>query len=380
MLNHRAQLLEIYAAGLAAVQGEQAVYKALVRAGQREPCYVLAIGKAAKAMFQGAQRYYAEQLLGALIITKHGHSSEELTQLPHVEVLEAAHPLPDETSLQAGQRLIEWLQALPAQARLLCLISGGTSSLVEVLADDWTLDKLQAKTSAMLANGASIIEINTERKRLSRIKGGRLWDFIGQRPVTCLLISDVPGDDPAVIGSGLLFPFPEDAVFHFSIVASNQTCLQAMQQAAEQQQLPVTLMPDLLEGNAVTVAEQCIEFLRQSAPGVYLWGAETTVVLPANPGRGGRNQHLALAAALHIQPDEAIMLLAAGTDGTDGVTEDTGALVDNQTLARGKWENLDPVTCLAQADAGTFLHASADLIYTGPTGTNVMDVIVGLKG
>lgn len=380
MLNHRAQLLEIYAAGLAAVQGEQAVYKALVRAGQREPCYVLAIGKAAQAMFQGAWRYYAEQLLGALVITKRGHSSEELTQLPHVEVLEAAHPLPDETSLQAGQRLIEWLQTLPAQARLLCLISGGTSSLVEVLADDWTLDKLQAKTSAMLANGASIIDINTERKRLSRIKGGRLWDFIGQRPVTCLLISDVPGDDPAVIGSGLLFPFPEDAAFHFSIVASNQTCLQAMQQAAEQQQLPVTLMPDLLQGDAVTAAEQCIEFLRQSAPGVYLWGAETTVVLPANPGRGGRNQHLALAAALHIQPDETIMLLAAGTDGTDGVTEDTGALVDNQTLARGKWENLDPVTCLAQADAGTFLHASADLIYTGPTGTNVMDVIVGLKG
>ena len=380
MLNHRAQLLEIYAAGLAAVQGEQAVYKALVRAGQREPCYVLAIGKAAQAMFQGAQRYYAEQLLGALVITKHGHSSEELTQLTHVEVLEAAHPLPDETSLQAGQRLIEWLQTLPVQARLLCLISGGTSSLVEVLADDWTLDKLQAKTSAMLANGASIIDINTERKRLSRIKGGRLWDFIDQRPITCLLISDVPGDDPAVIGSGLLFPFPEDAVFHFSIVASNQTCLQAMQQAAEQQQLPVTLMPDLLKGDAVTAAEQCIEFLRQSAPGVYLWGAETTVVLPANPGRGGRNQHLALAAALHIQPDEAIMLLVAGTDGTDGVTEDTGALVDNQTLARGKWENLDPVTCLAQADAGTFLHASADLIYTGPTGTNVMDVIVGLKG
>ncbi len=380
MLNHRAQLLEIYAAGLAAVQGEQAVYKALVRAGQREPCYVLAIGKAAQAMFQGAQRYYAEQLLGALVITKQGHSNIELTQMPQVEVLEAAHPLPDETSLQAGQRLIEWLQTLPAQARLLCLISGGTSSLVEVLADDWTLDKLQAKTSAMLANGASIIDINTERKRLSRIKGGCLWDFIGQRPVTCLLISDVPGDDPAVIGSGLLFPFPEDAAFHFSIVASNQTCLQAMQQAAEQQQLPVTLMPDLLEGNAVTAAEQCIEFLRQSAPGVYLWGAETTVVLPANPGRGGRNQHLALAAALHIQLDETIMLLAAGTDGTDGVTEDTGALVDNQTLARGKWENLDPVTCLARADAGTFLHASADLIYTGPTGTNVMDVIVGLKG
>ncbi|MDD5394700.1 MAG: DUF4147 domain-containing protein [Thiothrix sp.] len=367
----RQTLLELYATGLAAVNGEQAVYHALQASGKRDPLHVIAIGKAAEAMFSGAWRYLHDKLASALLITKHGHVSTAFAALDNVQVIESAHPVPDESSLQAGLALITYLQNLPEDEAYLFLISGGTSSLVEVLEEGWTLERLQETTQELLANGASIHEINTVRRSLSRIKGGKLWQYLGTCPVSCLLISDVPDDDPAVIGSGLLFPArPEN--FDWQIVASNQQMLAAMGENA-------VIMPDFLEGNVESAAQTCIEHLRNSDPGIYLWGAETTVQLPANPGRGGRNQHFALAAALQLRPDDNILLLAAGTDGTDGVTEDAGALVDNGTTQRGNYQNFDPVDCLQRADAGTFLDASGDLIHTGPTGTNVMDVIIGLK-
>ncbi len=374
-MNYRDKLLNLYAAGIAAVSGEYSVYQALVARGKREPCHVLAIGKAADAMLLGAYRYLRNDLQSALLITKHDHASDKTRSMEQVQVLESAHPVPDESSLQAGQALLEYLKNLPENEPLLCLISGGASSLVEVLEEDWTLERLREATSERLADGSSISAINTMRRSLSLIKGGKLWNYIGERSVTCLLISDVPGDDPAIIGSGLLFPAPSDA-FDWEIIASNRQALEAM---AADCFSACTIMPDFLEGDAEVAAQVCIEHLRNSEPGIYLWGAETTVLLPANPGKGGRNQHLALTAALHIQPDENLYLLVAGTDGTDGVTDDAGALVDNGTLQRGKYENLDPEACLQNADAGTFLEASGDLIHTGPTGTNVMDVIIGLK-
>lgn len=376
MTRHRSQLLDIFAAGLAAINGEQAVYQALAKAGKRQPCHVVAIGKAADSMLQGACRYLGEQLQTALMITKHAHTSESMRNRDNVRVLESSHPVPDETSLQAGRALIAYLQQLPQDACLLFLISGGASSLVEVLDEDWTLEKLQDKTRELLADGSSISEINALRRQISRIKGGRLWNYLGKQRITCLLISDVPGDDPEVIGSGLLFPAARED-FDWQIIASNRQALEAMQAACDEP-MPV-IMPDFLEGNAEVVAQLCVEHLRDSEPGIYLWGAETTVLLPPEPGRGGRNQHLALAAALHLHPDENILLLAAGTDGTDGVTADAGGLVDAGSLRRGASEGVDPLASLNTADAGTFLEASGDLIHTGPTGTNVMDVIIGLK-
>jgi hydroxypyruvate reductase len=190
-------------------------------------------------------------------------------------------------------------------------------------------------------------------------------------------MSDVPGDDPAVIGSGLLFPATSDT-FTWEIVASNRQLLAALAATATAT-MAVNVMPEFLEGDTEVVAQRCIAHLRHSAPGIYVWGAETTLQLPLNPGYGGRNQHFALAAALCLQPEEDIFLMAVGTDGTDGVTADTGALVDSGTVQRGNTQNLDAVACLQTADAGTFLAASGDLIHTGPTGTNVMDVIIGWK-
>jgi hydroxypyruvate reductase len=368
-VNPRQTLLELYATGLAAVHGEQAVYCALQATGKREPCHVIAIGKAAAVMFSGAQRYLRDAISSGLIITKYGHMTASVA--PNVKIIESAHPIPDESSLQAGQALLDYLQQLPAGEPCLFLISGGTSSLVEVLGEGWTLTLLQEATRALLADASCIAEINAFRCDMSQIKGGKLWQFVGERPVSCLLISDVPSNDPAVIGSGLLFPAVAEN-FTWQIVASNLQMLEAMGENA-------LVMPDFLEGNAETAAKACVEHLRNSDPGIYLWGAETTVALPSNPGQGGRNQHLALAAALELRPDDNILLLVAGTDGTDGMTDDAGALVDNGTIRRGNAENLDPLDCLRRADAGTFLAASGDLIHTGPTGTNVMDVIIGLK-
>jgi len=376
-MNQASQLLELYNLGLNAVKGDNAVYNALMAQGTQEACHVVAIGKAAEAMYQGVKRYLDKDIKSALLISKYGHFSPELLADRKLTAIEAAHPVPAESSLSAGKTLLQYLAQLPAKEPVLFLISGGASSLCEVLEDGWTLAKLQAATQEKLANGASIAEINMMRKQLSQIKGGKLWQFISERPVSCLLISDVQGDDPAVIGSGLLFPAPVDRAFSWEIVASNEQMLAAMQAS---ELLPtIQILPEFLSSDAEQAAKNCVDFLKDQADGVYIWGGETTVTLPANPGRGGRNQHFALAAAIALEDTENIMLLCAATDGSDGVTEDTGALVDGQTLARGRLENLDPVDCLKRADAGIFLAASGDLIHTGPTGTNVMDVVIALK-
>lgn len=370
-------LLELYNLGLNAVKGDNAVYNALMAEGSQEACHVVAIGKAAEAMFRGVEHYLDKDIKSALLISKYGHFSPELLAERKLTALEAAHPIPAESSLLAGKTLVDYLEHLPAYEPLLFLISGGASSLCEVLAEGWTLAKLQAATEEKLAKGAAIAEINAMRKQLSQIKGGKLWQFINERPVACLLISDVQGDDPAMIGSGLLFPAPEDRVFSWQIVASNQQMLAAMQ--ASDLFPRIQLLPEFLNGETAAAAKNCVSFLQEQPAGVYIWGGETTVNLPANPGRGGRNQHFALAAAIALENNPEIMLLCAATDGTDGVTEDTGAIVDGQTIARGCLENLDPIDCFQRADAGTFLAASGDLLSTGPTGTNVMDVVIALK-
>lgn len=371
------QLLELYNFGLNAVKGDNAVYQALMAQGTQEACHVIAIGKAAEAMYQGVERYLDKDIKSVLLISKYGHFSPELLADRKLTALEAAHPVPAESSLLAGKTLLHYLENLPAKEPLLFLISGGASSLCEVLEDGWTLEKLRAATQTKLADGASIAEINRMRKELSKIKGGKLWQFISERPVACLLISDVQTNDPAIIGSGLLFPAPEQHEFTWQMVASNQQMLNAIQAANLVPE--IKLMPEFLEGEAEEEARSCVDFLKTQPDGIYLWGGETTVKLPTNPGRGGRNQQFALAAALALENNQEIVLLCAATDGTDGVTEDAGALVDGQTLARGRLENLDPVDCLRRADAGTFLAASGDLLYTGPTGTNVMDIVIALK-
>lgn len=406
MSPERHLLLEIYQAALEAVNGRRVVHEFLRRTPVAPPLYMVAVGKAACAMARGAHEALDRQIAAALIVTKHGY--EEPLPWP---VHEAGHPLPDEHSLAAGRRLAEFVAAIPPQAGVLVLLSGGASALVEILPRGIGLAEWQEANRFLLASGLDIAACNAVRKRLSCIKGGRLASMLAPRPVLCLAISDVPGDEAAAIGSGPLvadsgsaaaldsidlppvlvallklappMPAPGDDCFRhvrFEIVARLADATRAAAAAARRRGHDVCVHPEFVQGDAVAAGARLARELLASMPGtVQVWGGETTVRLPLRAGRGGRNQSLALAAARALQGQERVWFLAAGTDGTDGPTADAGALVDGQTVTRGEVEGLLVDEALRTANAGEFLEASGDLIQTGPTGTNVMDLMLGLR-
>lgn len=399
----RPALLDIFAAALRAVDGRKRVRAYLGAHRFHAPVYLIAIGKAACAMAHGAHDALGETIRDALVVTKQGHT--EMLPWP---VFEAGHPMPDARSLDAGQRLLGFIATLPQDAHVLLLLSGGASALVEALPAGVDLAQLQQINDWLLAGGFDIAEINRVRKRLSLLKGGRLAQRLVPRTVTCLAISDVPGDDPRVIGSGLVvadaslpqsfadplpdavrtlfdnlppLPAPTDPGFarvQFHIVARLDDAKRAAAEFAAQSGWQARVMPEFVAGDAVEAGARLAHFLRDAQPNtIYVWGGEPTVKLPSQPGRGGRNQSLALAAALALSGDA--YLLCAGSDGSDGATDDAGALVDSGTLARGALHGYDAREALTRADAGTFLDASGDLIHTGPTGTNVMDLMLGIR-
>jgi len=397
-------LLEIYQAALTAVDGARCVAAQLTIHPLAGRIWAIALGKAATAMLAGAFESLGERLERALLVTKHGHVLGR--EFPRSEVLLAAHPVPDNSSLAAGQRLLDFMAAAPTDIIWLFLISGGASSLVEVLPESVSLTDVQRANRWLLASGLPIEQMNAIRRRLSRIKGGRLCGYLGQRPARVLLISDVPGDDPAVIASGLLHVTVSDeslpaqlpawlralvnrndavladqptAQIDTEIVARLDQALDAAATVATAHGYRVYRSHERLHGDALLAGQQIAATLRAGAPGVYLWGGETTVRLPDHPGQGGRCQQLALAAAQVLAGQDGIFLLAAGTDGNDGPGDVAGACVDGRTLERGGLEGFDASSALQCADAGRFLEAAGDLLDTGPTGTNVTDVVIGLK-
>lgn len=379
----RQLLLELLHAGLARVEGRRCVREALLAsspAPSAAPVWAAAVGKAASSMALGAFDALGSSLERVLVITKSGHLAPQLLSLPGLEALESAHPLPDERSLAAGQRLLDWVQGLPAAVSPLFLISGGASSLVEVLASGVSLAQLERLSARALAEGVPIAELNARRMRLSRIKGGGLAAQLAGRRARALLMSDVPGDDPAVIGSGLLGPAPGagDRIER-QIIASVDLAMEAVVTAAVERGLTAERVRERFEGEATRLAARFTHELLVGNSQVRVWGGESTVRLPEHPGRGGRNQHLALAAASYLPDYPELMLLAAGTDGTDGPTEAAGGLVDAETCSRLALAGLDAEDCLLRADSGTALAAADALVRTGPTGTNVADLVIGLK-
>lgn len=353
-------------------------------------------------MTAGALDAVGSQLRAGLVITRYGHQDSPVYLDPRIVLLEAGHPLPDEQSLSAGRALKLFLHEAPADAQFLFLLSGGASSLAEVPAPGVSLANLRSLGRWLLASGLPIGTVNRVRSAYSQIKGGRLLQDLGGRPAQVLLISDVPGDIPEHIGSGPLLPPLSDPMpelpepfcglptqpelrqavasrVSVQMLATNLQAQRAVRDAAGAGHEPVQLHAELLAGRALDCGRNIAEYLCSAEPGVHIWGGETVVYLPEHPGRGGRNQRLALAAACTIAGREDIWLLAAGTDGTDGNTADAGALVDGGSLARGEQAGLDAQDCQERADAGSFLEASGDLVYTGPTGTNVMDLIIAYK-
>lgn len=392
----------MFQAGLDAVHGTAGVAACLARHPVTGPTAIVAIGKAASAMSSGACQALGPQLLRGLLITRHGHSTPASRADPRLHCIEAGHPLPDAHSLEAGAALCDFLDGLPAKCSVLFLISGGASSLAEVLPAGVSLEQLQRANRWLLGSGLAITEMNQVRQSLSCIKGGRLLERLEGRPALALLISDVPGDDPAVIGSGPLYsektrhvpalpawlaqltagsqalPSSGRRVPH-RIIARLDDALQAAAGHAAHLGYPARLMDNRLCGDARAAGERIAGQLQLQPPGIYLWGGETTVSLPQQPGRGGRCQQLALAAAGTLSMADDCCLLAAGTDGSDGPTDAAGAIVDSDSIARIQAAGLDSNDCLQRADAGSCLAASGDLLHTGPTGTNVMDLVIGLR-
>jgi glycerate 2-kinase len=331
-------------------------------------------------MMLGAHDALGGSIQRALVITKDGHVLPQLEAIAGVEIHESAHPMPDERSLAAGARLLRWVEELPEHVEPLFLISGGSSSLVEVLEAGTSFADLERLTAEGLAAGIAIGELNARRSRHSLIKGGRLTARLDGRPARALFISDVPGDDPAVIGSGLLGPAAQgvDRVER-TIVASIDHAVAGVIAAAAELGLGAESSPRRFDGDVMRLAVRFAHELHLSTVEVRVWGGESTVQLPERPGRGGRNQHLGLAAARLIAGHADLLLLAAGTDGTDGATDDAGALVDAETWARLTLAGIDADACLRGADSATALAGAGDLVHTGPTGTNVGDLVIGLK-
>jgi hydroxypyruvate reductase len=379
---------------------------------------VLAAGKAAGSMTEVAERHYLERLpkerLTGLAVTRHGYARPTNV----VESIEAGHPVPDAAGLAAAQRTID-LAATARQGDLvLALLSGGASANWIAPAAGISLAEKQAVTRALLRSGANIGEINTVRKHLSRIKGGRLARLAQNARLVTLAISDVPGDDPAVIGSGPTVPDPStleesraivkrytldlppsvrralddpqnespkpgDPAFastSFTLVARPADSFRAATQAIERSGYECVFLGSDLEGEAREVAREQAALARklqgEGRRAVILSGGELTVTMRGN-GRGGPNQEFALALALALDGAKGIAALAGDTDGTDGgggsAADPAGAFADGETAARARRAGLDPASFLADNNSTGFFSALGDLLQSGPICTNVND-------
>ena len=366
-MSQEEQAVEIWKRGVAAVGGYDATLQALPEVSK--PDAILAVGKAAAAMARAALDHFGQ--IDTLVVTKDGHGDG----LPdYVRTIEAAHPVPDARSLAGGQALRQAVEGLGPDAHVLLLVSGGASSLAEDLVDGKTLSDLAALNQHLLSTGMDIGAMNEERRKLSRIKGaGLLSGFTGAR-ATVLAISDVPGDDLRVIGSGI-GALPDAPAFQGQarIIASNAHARRAAAEAAIQAGYTVLADEEALHDDYLSVSAALGARLRDMEPGAMIFGGEPTVILPKSPGRGGRNQALGLALAKEIAGCPGITLVVGGTDGTDGPTDAAGAVVDGTT-----WSP-EAEDALLAADSGTYLHKNQALLTTGPTGTNVMDLVVALK-
>jgi hydroxypyruvate reductase len=362
----------------------------------------VAIGKAAAAMLQGALDS-SSSIRQSLLICPPSKITRQLKKNKNITCLASSHPVPDEKSLEAGQALIRFLSGLDVSDELLFLISGGTSALVEVPITGVTLEQLQAINHYLLASGKDIYQVNAWRQKFSSIKGGGLLNSIKQSAVTQLLLSDVKHDRVEVIGSGLLVQTsvqPEQDDYLESLIAADKTALktiqsdvevtshiigniklamQAVHQAAQAQGLDSFLHEQFLEGEAVNVADDLYKQLQEAAPGIHIWGGETTVTLPENPGVGGRNQTLALAFAQRLVDQPGLHLLAAGTDGIDGNSNCAGAVVSMYTAEKASKMGFDIEAEIEKANAGLLLMASDDLVSANNSNTNVMDIVIAYK-
>lgn len=388
--------------------------------------YVVGAGKAGTPMATSIEEILDSRLTEGFVIVKEGYISRSDSQaLSKIKIIEAGHPIPDDRGVYATKQVVRLLAKATRDDLVLCLISGGGSALTPALVDGVSLDDLKTLTSQLLASGANIIEINTIRKHINKIKGGQLARLAAPADLVALILSDVVGNPLEVIASGPTVPdgstyidayevlqryslvdtAPTSVVTHLKkgmqgeiaetpkkgdpifrhvqnvIIGSN---LQAAEEAFNQAQAEgfnSLLLTTYLEGEAFQAGRFLASILRQihhshhpvPRPGCIIAGGETTVFVHGN-GLGGRNQELALSAVTDMAGIPDIALITLATDGSDGPTDAAGAVVTGETLERARESGLDPDKYLARNDAYPFFEKLGDLVKTGPTNTNVNDL------
>lgn len=392
-----------------------------IEIGPGRPIVVVGAGKATARMCQAIEDTLGDRIAGGVVVVKHGHTAP----LARVETVEASHPVPDEDGVRGVDRMLALLDDLRDDAVVLALISGGGSALLPGPAEGIRLSDKQAVTDLLLAAGADIREMNTVRKHISAVKGGQLTRRAHPARVITFVLSDVVGDPLDAIASGPTVPDtstfadalavldkysledrvpasvlerlaagargeiaenpkPGDPAFDGStclLVGTNRRALDACCEAARQAGWNTMLLSSLIEGETRDVARMHTAIAREirktgtplAPPACVVSGGETTVTL-REQGRGGRNQEFALAAALDIAGEQGVAVLSAGTDGNDGPTDAAGAIAFGDTVQRGRQAGLEAAAHLAGNDAYPFFERIGDLIKTGPTNTNVMDV------
>lgn len=389
-------LRSILSAAVAAVEPANAVRRHLARADgvlrassgwQRPlrdagPIVLIASGKAAAAMAEAVVPLIADKLVRGLVVTKYGHvpAATPLTA-PELglTLIEAGHPVPDENSLRAGAAAIEAVGGLDPKALIVACISGGASALMAAPIEGMSLNSLRAVNAALLRSGADIREMNVVRAALDRLKAGGLVRAAQPAGVLSLILSDVIGDPLDVIASGLT----HHPLAHNVLVGNNTQACEAAAAAASALGYDARIVTTDLRGEASERGREiarAVAGLDARAPAALIYGGEPTVTLRGD-GLGGRNQELALAAAIELDTlgAQGCVIASLGTDGTDGPTDAAGAVAAPDTLARARAAGLDAADSLARNDSYRFFQALGDLIITGPTGTNVADVVVALK-
>lgn len=406
-------LLKMFEAAIEAAQPEHCVPAHLPAAPGRGRVLVIGAGKASAAMARAVERHWPGPLSG-LVVTRYGYA----VPCERIEIVEAAHPVPDAAGLAAAERMMALVRGLGPEDTVICLVSGGGSALLPLPLDDITLEDKQMVNRALLACGATIGEMNCVRRHLSGIKGGRLGAACHPARVVTLLISDVPGDDPCDIASGPTVGDPSTCADALAIVerygialpakvravlesgrgesvkpddprlarcetrmiATPQMALEAAAAVARDAGIAPHILGDAIEGEARDVGKVMAGIARQVArhgqpfapPCVLLSGGETTVTVRGG-GRGGRNVEFLLALGLALDGRPGIHALAGDTDGVDGQEEIAGALLAPDTLARAWERGIRPADALQDNDGHGFFGALGDAVVTGPTLTNVND-------
>ncbi|MBZ9680657.1 glycerate kinase [Mesorhizobium sp. B2-5-9] len=413
VLDPKSFLISIFDAAVAAADPEKTIRDHLP-AKPKGRTIVIGAGKGSAQMAAAFEKVWDGTIEG-LVVTRYGYGAK----CERIEIIEAAHPVPDAAGLEASRRLLEKVQGLTADDLVVALISGGGSALLPSPAAGLTLADEIAVNEALLASGAPIAAMNTIRKHLSTIKGGRLAAAAWPAKVVSLVVSDIPGDNPALVASGPTVPdvgsrenalasisaygmkLPDAVMAHIQspaadapdpgdqrfarnevhLIASAGVSLEAAAVEARRQGIEAVILSDAIEGEAREVGGVHAAIAREVAtrnrpfqkPVLILSGGETTVTLRAK-GKGGRNSEFLLAFAIGINGIEGIHALAADTDGIDGSEDNAGAFADGSTVSRMRAAGVDAKAMLARNNAWTAFNAVGDLFVPGPTGTNVNDL------